>query len=76
MIDQDLSRCLTSMKDSSQVLKLARVDSRSHASKIASSTQEESSSLDQGLEQVKKKNKTFKTCVMFVSNKILFLDKM
>ena len=29
-------------------MKVARVDSRAHASKIASTTQEESSSMDQG----------------------------
>ena len=52
------------------------------AIKIASSTQEESNSLDQGLDQVKKEKKIFKekiskkTCVMFVSVKILFLDKI
>ena len=55
------------------VLELTRVDSRACASKIAFSTQGESNSLDQGLDQVKKEKKIFKrTCVMFVSVKIIF----
>ena len=57
-------------------LKLARFDSRAHASKITSSTQEESSSLNHRLDQVKMEKKIFKTCVMFVSVKIFVLEKM
>ena len=50
--------------------------------KITLSTQEEFSSLDQGLDQVKKEKKIFKRRFSrrlvsgFVSVKILFLDKM
>ena len=59
IFDHDLSRCLALTKYSKSNLKLARVDSRAHASR--SHTQEKFSSLDQGLDQVKKKKKIFKT---------------
>ena len=75
IFDQDLNLYLASTKDSKS-MKLARVDSRAQALKIVSSTQEESSSLDHGLDQVKMEKKIFykrfsRLESIFVSVKIL-----
>ena len=59
IFDQDLSRYLASKKIQSQVLKLARIDSRARASKIASSTQR-SQAHGSRLDQVYLEKKIFK----------------
>ena len=64
----------------SQVLKLARIDLRTHASRSHQGLKEESSSWikfgpSQDGEEVFQE-KIFKTCVIFVSVKILFVDRM
>ena len=76
VIDQDISRCLTSTKG---VLELIRVDSIAHVSKIASSTRLESSSLDRvWIESTRRRSSTrrlqfvfslleFRSCVMIDS---------
>jgi len=53
-------------------LKLTCVDLRARASKIVSSTQEESNFMDQGLDQVKIKRRFSKLKSSFVSAKILY----
>ena len=80
--NQDFSRCFASTKNLKSSFEVSTCWFKSLRFKIASSTQDECSSLDQDLYQVKKEKKIFKekiskkTCVMFVSVKILFLDKM
>jgi len=58
--DQDLSRCLASTKDLKSSFETSTCWFKSLCIKTTSSTQEESSSLDQGLDQVKKEKKIFK----------------
>jgi len=56
VIDQDLRRCLASIKDSKPVLELTYVDSRAHIATIASSSF--GSSLDQFVLEMKINEKT------------------
>ena len=77
MCDQDLSSCLISTKDLKLSFEASTCWFKSSRMKIASSTQEESSLLDQGLDQVKKEKKFSREDFCHGCKcQDLFLDKM